>query len=53
MSFRSNDDKKLLVEFIEWLYQHEWLMTPRDERNDDNGKRRWLVDEFYRAKEIQ
>lgn len=53
MTFRSDDQKKILYEFIEWLYQHEWLQTRRCEENDEASKRRWLVDEFYRPKEIR
>lgn len=46
MSYREEDDKQLLIGFIEFLAEGDWL-------KEQHAKRMWLVDEYMKEKAEQ
>lgn len=46
MTYRDEDDKELLIAFMEWLAEHGWQTEPHE-------KRMWLVAEYLKEKAEQ
>ena len=53
MTYRTDDERKLLLEFIRWLEAKEFWIEPKPKEREATPSGKWLVEQFLENREIK